>query len=157
MSEVLGGVAVEAHLAADAVTPTAAQVLRVLLAEDNQVNQRVACAMLRKRGHHVTVANNGREAVDAVARETFDVVLMDVQMPEMNGFEATHSLRERERGTGSRLPILAMTAHAMTGDRERCLAAGMDGYVTKPITYAALVAELERFGSGREARLEAAG
>ncbi|HTU99397.1 MAG TPA: response regulator [Luteitalea sp.] len=127
--------------------PTApCQVLRVLLAEDNQVNQRVACAMLRKRGHHVEVADNGRDAVAAITRGTFDVVLMDVQMPEMNGFEATASIRASERSSGRRLPVIAMTAHAMAGDRERCFAADMDGYLTKPITYAALVAELERFG-----------
>ncbi len=125
--------------------PTA--VLQVLLAEDNLVNQRVACAMLRKRGHQVTVAANGLEAVEAVRAGGFDVVLMDVQMPEMNGFEATAHLREIERGSGRRLPVIAMTAHAMAGDRERCLAANMDGYVTKPITFAALVSEVERFGS----------
>jgi two-component system sensor histidine kinase/response regulator len=123
------------------------RVLRVLLAEDNQVNQRVACAMLRKRGHQVTVAANGAEAVDAVRETTFDLVLMDVQMPEMNGFEATAHIRGLERGTGRRLPVVAMTAHAMAGDRERCLAADMDGYLTKPITFAALVAEVERFGA----------
>jgi signal transduction histidine kinase/DNA-binding response OmpR family regulator len=130
----------------DAPTPPA-RVLRVLLAEDNEVNQRVACAMLRKRGHQVEVAGNGAQAVEAIAREVFDVVLMDVQMPEMNGFEATASIRASERGSGRRMPIIAMTAHAMTGDRERCLDADMDGYLTKPITYASLVSELERFGT----------
>ena len=106
---------------------------RLLLAEDNAVNQRLAVSILEKWGHAVTVAGNGREAVDAAARQRFDAVLMDVQMPEMDGFEATAALREREKADGGHLPIIAMTAHAMKGDRDRCLAAGMDGYVTKPL------------------------
>nr|MBA2356092.1 response regulator [Acidobacteriota bacterium] len=120
---------------------------RVLLAEDNAVNQRVAVAMLTKGGHHVLVADNGADAADAIAREQFDVVLMDVQMPDVNGFEATARVRDRERTTGGRIPIVAMTAHAMTGDRERCLDAGMDGYLTKPITFDALMAAVERYGA----------
>jgi signal transduction histidine kinase/CheY-like chemotaxis protein len=123
-------------------------VLRVLLAEDNPVNQRVAVAMLGKRGHTVHVVDNGRLAVDAVAAERFDVVLMDVQMPEMNGFEATAAIRGREHA-GDRLPIIAMTAHAMAGDRQRCLDAGMDGYVTKPVNRETLIAELERLARPR--------
>ncbi len=125
--------------------------LRVLLAEDNPVNQRVAVAMLEKRGHGVTVVENGRLATEALIRETFDVVLMDVQMPEMNGLEATLRIRERERHTGRRTPIVAMTAHAMIGDKERCLEAGMDGYITKPITMAVLISEVERFRHRRVA------
>jgi CheY-like chemotaxis protein len=105
----------------------------VLLAEDNIVNQKVAVGLLTRRGHRVTVANNGREALDALERHAFDVVLMDVQMPEMGGIEATARQRERERTTGGRVRIVAMTAHAMTGDRERCLACGMDGYLSKPV------------------------
>ncbi len=107
--------------------------LKILLAEDNLVNQRLAVRLLQKKGHRVTVAGNGQEALDAVAREPFDVVLMDVQMPVLGGLEATQRLREQERDTGKHLPVVAMTAHAMKGDRERCLAVGMDEYVTKPI------------------------
>jgi CheY-like chemotaxis protein len=117
---------------------------RVLVAEDNIVNQRVAAGLLTRRGHVVTVVGNGREAVDAVQRGEFDVVLMDVQMPEMDGFEATAAIRERERETGQRIRIVAMTAHAMSGDRERCLAAGMDGYLSKPIEQRMLYEAVER-------------
>ncbi len=107
--------------------------LSVLLAEDNPVNQKVAVRMLEKHGHRVTIAANGREAVSAVAQEKFDLVLMDVQMPEMDGFEATAAIRALSSATSTNLKIVAMTAHAMQGDRERCLAAGMDDYLTKPI------------------------
>ena len=107
--------------------------LRILLAEDNQVNQRLAMRLLEKRGHHVTLAGNGREAVDAAGKANFDLVLMDLQMPEMDGFEAAAALRQREAETGIRLPVIALTAHALKGDREQCLEAGMDGYLTKPI------------------------
>ena len=107
--------------------------LRILLAEDNVVNQRVAVGLLAQRGHAVSVADNGRKALEALDAQTFDLVLMDLQMPEMGGLEATAAIRERERTTGGHLRIVAMTAHAMAGDRERCLAAGMDGYISKPI------------------------
>jgi CheY-like chemotaxis protein len=117
---------------------------RVLLAEDNIVNQRVAVGLLKRRGHHVTVVENGQEAVDAVEREQFDIVLMDLQMPVMGGLEATKAIREREREMSrDRLRIVAMTAHAMQGDRERCLAAGMDGYLSKPTESRTLFAEVE--------------
>jgi PAS domain S-box-containing protein len=113
--------------------------LRVLLAEDSLVNQKLAIALLEKRGHSVRVANNGREAVAAVESQDFDLVLMDVQMPEMDGLEATAVIRQKEAQTGNRIPIIAMTAHAMKGDRLRCLHAGMDGYVSKPIRVAQLL------------------
>jgi two-component system sensor histidine kinase/response regulator len=107
--------------------------LRVLLAEDNPVNQRLATRLLEKRGHRDVVASNGRQALEALERASFDLVLMDVQMPEMDGFEATAAIREKEKANGQHLPVIAVTAHAMKGDRERCLAAGMDGYLAKPI------------------------
>ncbi len=119
--------------------------LRILLAEDGLVNQQVAVGLLGLRGHQVTVANNGREALAALERQAFDVVLMDVQMPEMDGLEATRAIRAREKPAGGRVPIIAMTANAMKGDREECLAAGMDSYIAKPIQAEALYAAVESF------------
>jgi CheY-like chemotaxis protein len=107
--------------------------LRILLAEDNPTNQKLALRMLEKRGHRVTLANNGRQALEALENASFDLVLMDVQMPEMDGLEATSRLREKEKLTGLHQSVIAMTALVMKGDRERCLAAGMDGYLSKPI------------------------
>ena len=109
------------------------QELKILLAEDNLVNQKLALGILGKLGHRVTVANNGKEALQLIDEHSFDLVLMDVQMPEMDGLSATRELRRRESGSETHLPIVAMTAHAMKGDREHCLAAGMDDYLTKPI------------------------
>ena len=103
------------------------------LDSSNPVNQVVAVRLLERKGHQVTVAANGREAVAAWQQESFDLVLMDVQMPEMDGFEATAVIRQAETGTGWHLPIFALTAHAMKGDEERCRSAGMDGYLSKPI------------------------
>jgi CheY-like chemotaxis protein len=119
--------------------------LRVLVAEDNAVNQRLASAMLARLGHDAVIVDDGAEAVEAVARGRFDVVFMDVQMPTMSGFDATAAIREAERGTGLRVPIVAMTAHAMSGDRELCLEAGMDDYVTKPVSLATIERTLQRF------------
>jgi two-component system, sensor histidine kinase and response regulator len=127
-----------------AVTKSATSI-RVLLAEDNAVNQRLVTKILEKHGHTVELVGNGRDAVAAVAREPFDVALMDVQMPEMSGLEATAAIRAAELGTGRRLPIIALTAHAMKGDREACLAADMDGYLAKPIRTADLLTLLEQF------------
>jgi signal transduction histidine kinase/CheY-like chemotaxis protein len=127
----------------------------VLLAEDNVVNQRVAVGLLTRRGHTVTVANNGRETLAALEHDTFDLVLMDVQMPEMGGLEATAEIRQREQKTGGHLRIVAMTAHVMTGDRERCLAAGMDGYLSKPIDRQMLFAVVEQGESGTAAPAQA--
>jgi len=107
--------------------------LRILLAEDSRLNQKLAVSLLSKWGHTVTVANHGREAVSAAAEQPFDLILMDIQMPEMNGLEATAAIRRQELERGGRVPIIALTAHALQGDRERCLEAGMDAYVSKPI------------------------
>ena len=109
------------------------ETLRILLVEDNQVNQRLASRLLEKRGHLVEVAANGRAALQALEKASYDLVLMDVQMPEMDGVEATARIREKEKLNGRHQPVIALTAHAMKGDEERCLAAGMDGYLTKPI------------------------
>ena len=108
--------------------------LRILLAEDNRVNQIVATRIAEKMGHSVVVAGNGQIALQLLATQPFDLVLMDVQMPEMDGLTAVAKIRESEQSTSFHLPIIAMTAHAMKGDRERCIAAGMDGYVSKPIS-----------------------
>ncbi len=135
-----------AAIAAVPVPPRtqAGRALRVLLAEDNRVNQRLAVRLLEKRGHRVVVVDNGRDAVAAAIAQPFDLVLMDVQMPEMDGFEATAALRAGERGSGQHRPIVAMTAHAMKGDRERCLLAGMDEYLAKPIQPAELYDLIDR-------------
>jgi CheY-like chemotaxis protein len=118
---------------------------RILLAEDNPVNQRLVERLLRKHGYATTVAGNGVEALSAMERQDFDLVLMDVQMPEMDGFEATRAIRAGEQPRQTHIPIVALTAHAMKGDRERCLECGMDSYVEKPIRSEELLATIDRF------------
>jgi PAS domain S-box-containing protein len=142
--------ALGAHPTERAASAAAAEIprlptLSLLLAEDSLANQKLAVGLLSRWGQNVTVVNNGREAVEAVRGQPFDAVLMDVQMPEMDGLQATQAIREWERGSGRRLPIIAMTAHAMKGDRERCLETGMDAYVAKPIRPQELAAALAEF------------
>jgi CheY-like chemotaxis protein len=128
---------------------------RVLLVEDNVVNQTLAVRLLEKRGYIVSVAGNGRQALATLKMKEFDVVLMDVQMPEMDGFEATAAIRDRERSTGKHIPIIAMTAHALKSDEDRCLSAGMDAYLSKPIRTIELFAAIDNaLGKNREADAE---
>jgi two-component system, sensor histidine kinase and response regulator len=124
------------------------QKLSILLAEDNAVNQQLAVRMLQKFGHTVVVATNGKEAINILENGSFDLILMDVQMPEMDGFEATAQIREKEKITGTHIPIIAMTAHAMKGDRERCLESGMDDYVSKPVQAKIFFETIENVISG---------
>ena len=132
-----------APFASPAMVAHTPRALRILVAEDNAVNQRLAVCLLQKHGHRVTVAGNGREAMEALDRDRFDAVLMDIQMPEMSGFEATAAIRRTERGTNRHIPIIAMTAHAMKSDREQCLECGMDAYLSKPIRPQELLEALE--------------
>jgi signal transduction histidine kinase/ActR/RegA family two-component response regulator len=125
--------------------------LRILVAEDNVVNQKLIVRLLEKRGDHVTLANDGQEALECLTREAFDLVLMDIQMPVMGGLEATGIWREREKQTGQHLPFVALTANAMQGDQERCLAAGLDGYLTKPINSAELHRVLNQYAAPPDA------
>ncbi len=134
--------------------PKSAKSLRVLLAEDNAVNRTLAMRLLEKMGHQVVSAINGREAIELHAKEAFDVILMDGQMPEVDGFEATAAIREKEKTDGRHIPIIALTAHAMKGDRERCIAAGMDDYVSKPIQTHELSAALDRAAAPAAGRPE---
>jgi CheY-like chemotaxis protein/HPt (histidine-containing phosphotransfer) domain-containing protein len=122
----------------------------ILLAEDSVVNQKLAVGLLARRGHSVVVAKNGVEALEMFGREPFDVILMDVQMPDMDGLEATAAIRQKEAISGHHVPIIAMTAHAMRGDRERCLAAGMDDYLAKPIRAEGLFAAIESAVGSRD-------
>ncbi len=129
--------------------------LRILVAEDNAVNQMLVARLLEKRGHTVKIVANGREALESLEQGTYDLVLMDVQMPEMDGFEATGELRKREKQTGLHIPVIALTAHAMLGDRERCLESGMDGYLSKPIRAQELDDLLENYITLRAAGMHA--
>jgi two-component system, sensor histidine kinase and response regulator len=151
----LDGVHDAPRLAAPRIS-SAPESLHVLVAEDNAVNQQIARRLLEKRGHTVVVVGDGRAAIDQLQREAFDLVLMDVQMPVMDGVEATAAIRARERQTGAWLPVVAMTAHAMKGDREKYLAAGMDGYVSKPVQKEALWEVVEEFGRKKRLKAQAA-
>jgi two-component system sensor histidine kinase/response regulator len=128
--------------------------MNVLLAEDGKVNQVVAVRLLERRGHHVTVVENGHDAVEAARAVNYDVILMDIQMPVMSGYEAARAIRDREEGAGQHVPLIAMTAHAMPGDREDCLAAGMDDYISKPIESSELYKVVERFSPASEPEAE---
>jgi signal transduction histidine kinase/CheY-like chemotaxis protein/HPt (histidine-containing phosphotransfer) domain-containing protein len=147
----------------DRVSPAAPQTsitasqrgARILLVEDNVVNQRVACGLLTRRGHQVTIAEHGRAALDILEHESFDLILMDLQMPIMGGIEATREIRVREQTDGGHIRIVAMTAYAMTGDRERCLEAGMDNYLSKPFSPSALFAIVEQQHAPAAERAEA--
>jgi signal transduction histidine kinase/DNA-binding response OmpR family regulator/ligand-binding sensor domain-containing protein len=134
--------------------PEEGRSLHILLAEDNTVNQRLASRLLEKHGHHVVAVGNGRAALERLENERFDVILMDIQMPEMDGFEATAALRQKEEATGIHVPVIAMTAHAMQGDKEHCLAAGMDGYVSKPIVVKELLAVVQALLEGPKTAFE---
>ena len=135
----------DTQAAAPSVTPTrAARRLRVLVAEDNVVNRKLTEHLLQRRGHTPLMATNGREATEVLLQESVDLVLMDLQMPEMDGFEATAAIRQRERASGHRTPIVALTAHAMEGDRQRCLDADMDGYISKPVKAVELFEVIDR-------------
>src|SRR5207237_10635666 len=123
----------------------AASRMQVLVAEEKALNQKLVVRLLEKQGHRAVVASNGQEALAALQKQAFDLILMDVQMPDMDGFETTAAIRAGELAAGGHIPIVAMTAHAMTGDRERCLEAGMDGYVSKPIQASELLAAIARF------------
>jgi signal transduction histidine kinase/ligand-binding sensor domain-containing protein/CheY-like chemotaxis protein len=128
----------------------ATTVLEILLAEDNPVNQQLERRLLERRGHHVTIANNGREALECMERGRFDVILMDVQMPDMDGLEATAAIRLKERVTGAHIPIIALTARTMQEDRDRCTAAGMDAFITKPIKAVEFLQVVEAVAAGVE-------
>ena len=131
------------------LTWKAQQEALILVAEDNPINQKVVLRMLEKLGHRADVVPNGGEALKALEMLAYDMVLMDIQMPEMNGFEATGEIRRREEGTGRHIPVIAMTFHALLGDPEKFLDAGMDDYVTKPVQPAELAAAIARNFGGR--------
>ena len=140
-----------------AISAAPARLLRVLLAEDTPANQKLVTYVLSKRGHAVEVAHDGQQALDALCQQDFDVVLMDVQMPVMDGFAATQAIRKLADSKKARLPIIAMTAHALKGDAERCLGAGMDGYISKPVKGEELIEMVERLGVQVEGGMPFAG
>jgi two-component system, sensor histidine kinase and response regulator len=146
----IGGTVAISPVVETALIVRAGRSLRILLAEDNFVNRAVAAAILEKNGHSLAHAGNGTEAVEAAEREAFDLIIMDVQMPEIDGFEATRRIRAAEQGTDRHTPIVALTAHAMAGDRERCLASGMDDYLSKPLQKDALYLLLERISNQKQ-------
>ena len=148
--KILGKPQLEARLVAPSNPQLPAAIrLDILVAEDNEINQKLAVAVLKKAGHRVSLAMNGLEAVAQWKQGNFDLILMDVQMPEMDGLEATRQIRQLEQGTGQRVAIVATTAHAMTGDRERCLESGMDEYLSKPLDRQGLLAMVARQGAQR--------
>jgi CheY-like chemotaxis protein len=122
----------------------------ILVAEDNLVNQTIAVRLLQRQGFAVELAANGHEAVENFGQKPFDAILMDVQMPEMDGFEATVAIRQLEKASGTHIPIIAMTAHAMKGDRERCLSNGMDGYISKPVRPSELFSVIQKVILGHQ-------
>jgi CheY-like chemotaxis protein len=128
-----------------AESPTGARSLRILLAEDNLINQKVASRLLERAGHTVRVVSTGSAAVDTIEGEDFDLILMDVQMPEVDGYEATRRIRSRGSARLANIPIIALTAHAMEGHQEQCLAAGMNDFLTKPLQFDVLLDKLERY------------
>ncbi len=140
----------EPPIAPDDPAPATAR-LRILLAEDNLLNQQLVDHLLRRRGHEVVIARDGRKALEALDLSPFDLMLLDIQMPELDGFQVIEALRHREQIAGGHLPVVALTAHSMRGDRERCLRAGMDDYLPKPIRAAELFAVIDRVRAGRPA------
>jgi CheY-like chemotaxis protein len=153
-----GGGSDSASLASRRPIREGRQELQILVVEDNQINQILAQRLIRKRGDHIVLANNGREALAALESERFDLILMDVQMPEMSGIEVTAAIRLREKDTGKHIPIIATTASAMKEDRVRCLEAGMDAYISKPIEREILFETIDRLtGYSMEARRGDAG
>jgi two-component system sensor histidine kinase/response regulator len=145
--KLLGRGEAEAPVPARMDAPQCLRRLSVLIAEDNNVNQRLAVVMMQKLGHYTTGVTNGVDAVAKWKEGQFDLILMDVQMPELDGYEATRRIRSHELSTGTRIPIIAMTAHAMSGDRERCLEEGMDDYISKPVRREALEEAIGRIAA----------
>jgi CheY-like chemotaxis protein len=138
---------IEKRVAERPALTSVGRALNILVAEDNVINQKLAVALLKKMGHEATLAGNGHEALDLWECGSFDLIMMDVQMPEMDGTEATARIRAKEKLTGAHIPIIAMTAYAMSGDRDRYLSTGMDEYITKPVSYKRMEQAIARFFS----------